>query len=136
VSFLVDTNVIFELRKGSRCNSGVSTWFRQQSGDPVYLSVLVVGEIRRGIESLRRRDPIAAGALDGWLTKLSIEYAERILPVDATVAELWGRLNVPDTLPAVDSLLAATALVHGMTLVTRNLRDFERCGCALLNPFT
>lgn len=135
MSWLVDTNVISELRKGGKCNSGVATWFEQVSGDEVYLSVLVIGEIRRGIESVRRRDPVAAGALDAWLGRLSSEYADRLLPIDARVAELWGKLNVPDPLSAVDGLLGATALVYGMTLVTRNVSDFRRCGCPILNPF-
>ncbi|HEX5415945.1 MAG TPA: type II toxin-antitoxin system VapC family toxin, partial [Chloroflexota bacterium] len=104
-------------------------------GVDLYLSVLVVGEIRQGIERLRRRDPAQAGVFDAWLSQLQREYADHILPVSAGVAEEWGRLNVPDRLPVVDGLLAATAKVHGLTLVTRNIADVARTGVPLLNPF-
>ncbi len=99
-----------------------------------FTSVLVVGEIRRGIESLRRRDVPSALALELWLAALTDGFADRILPVERTVAEEWGRLNVPDPLPTVDGLLAATARVHGLTLVTRNTRDVACTGVPRLDP--
>lgn len=135
MSFLVDTNVISELRKGSRANPRVVGWFQSVDDAALYLSVLVIGELRQGVERLRRRNSPAAAKLDRWLHELIERHADRTLPVDTTVAERWGRLNVPDPIPAVDGLLAATALVHSLTLVTRNLRDVRRTGVRHLDPF-
>ena len=135
MSYLLDTNVISELRKGQRADAGVLAWLGSVPEAELYLSVLVVGELRQGVERMRRRDPRSAEKLDQWLATLTSRYETRILAVDAHVAELWGRLNVPDPLPAVDGLLAATALAHGLTLVTRNTRDVARSGAELLNPF-
>ena len=135
MSFLVDTNVISELRKGARANARVLNWFRSADATALYLSVLVIGELRQGVERLRRRDPPAAAKLDRWLHELIERHADRTLPVDAAVAERWGRLNVPDPIPAVDGLLAATALVHSLTLVTRNIRDVRTTGVRHLDPF-
>jgi len=136
VSYLVDTNVISELRKGRRCNPGVASWFAGVASSDIYLSVLTLGEIRKGIENIRRRDKPAAEALETWFQELGDSLADRILPVDQAIAERWGHFNVPDPLPVLDSLLAATALVHGLTLVTRNLKDVERTGVDCLNPFS
>jgi toxin FitB len=136
LSYLLDTNVISELRKGSRCNPGVAAWFASVYPEDVYLSVLTLGEIRKGIEGIRRRDQAAAEALDNWFHVLEASLADNLLPVDQAIAEEWGRFNVPDPLPMLDSLLAATASVHGMTLVTRNLKDVERTGVECLNPFS
>ncbi len=135
MTFLVDTNVLAELRKGARANVGVQRWFREADERHLLTSVLVVGEVRRGIESVRRRDPTAALALDHWLARLTGSFGDRILTVDARVAETWGRLSVPDPIPAVDGLLAATALVHDLTLVTRNVRDVARTGARVVDPF-
>jgi hypothetical protein len=135
LSFLVDTNVLSELRKGSRCDPGVLSWFSSLADDEIYLSALTLGEIRKGIESIRRRDEVAAEALSRWLSSLIASYSDRVLPIDLPVAEEWGRLNVPDPLPVIDGLLAATARVHGLTLATRNTKDVERTDVELLNPF-
>jgi len=135
VSFLVDTNVVSELRKGARANPRVAAWFAGLAEEEVYLSVLTVGEIRNGIERIRRRDRRAATALDRWLRTLVRDYEDRLLPVDRAVAEQWGRLNVPDPVPVVDGLLAATAAVHGLVLATRNVKDLERTQVALFDPF-
>ena len=135
MSFLLDTNVVSELRKGRRTHAGVSRWMAAVPDDEIYLSVVVVGELRQGVERLRGRDPRSAGRLDRWLSGLIEAAADRILPVDMKVAELWGRLNVPDPLPVVDGFLAATAMVHDLTLVTRNTRDVRRTGVRLVNPF-
>lgn len=134
MSWLVDTNVLSELRKGDRANAGIRAWFADAREDELFTSVLVLGEIRRGIESIRRRDLPSAIALDQWLTRLATDFADRVLPVDARVADRWGGLNVPDPIPTVDGLLAATALVHDLVLVTRNLRDVERTGARLWDP--
>jgi Predicted nucleic acid-binding protein, contains PIN domain len=136
VSWLVDTNVLSELRKGERGNSGVRAWFAGAREEDLFTSVLVVGEIRRGIESIRRRDPIAALALEQWLDRLSTAFSDRILPIDARIADRWGALNVPDPIPTVDGLLAATALIHDLVLVTRNTRDVDHTGAQLLDPTT
>lgn len=135
MSFLVDTNVISELRKGGKCDTSVASWFDALSPDDLFLSVLSIGELRRGIELIRRRDPAAAGALEEWLEGLVRDHGERILPIDREVASQWGRLSVPDPLPVIDSLLAATAKVHGLTLATRNTKDLERTGVKCVNPF-
>lgn len=134
--FLLDTNVISEARKGARANPGVMAWLTDTPGSALWTSVLVLGELRRGIESLRRRDPLTAAQLDRWLADQRAVQGERVLPIDEAVAERWGRLNVPDPVPTVDGLLAATALVHGMTLVTRNTKDVVRTGVVLHNPFS
>lgn len=135
MSYLIDTNVISELRKGKRADPSVVTWFTDLADDEVFLSILTLGEIRRGIESVRRRDPKAAAALDSWLGRISDIHRERVLPIDRAIAEEWGRMNVPDPLPVVDGLLAATARVNGLTLATRNAADVARAGVEYLNPF-
>jgi predicted nucleic acid-binding protein len=136
LSYLLDTNVISELRKGRRCNPGVASWFAEVASEHIYLSALTLGEIRKGIESIRRRDEPTAEALEDWFRELEASHSDHILPVDQAIAEQWGRFNVPDPLPVLDSLLAATASVHGLTLVTRNLEDVERTGVDCLNPFS
>jgi toxin FitB len=135
VKYLLDTNVIAELRKGTRANPKARAWFATLDADAIFLSVLTIGEIRRGIESLRRRDLAAARALDSWILRLVTEHDERILPVDLPIVEEWGRLGIPDPLPVIDGLLAATAKVHGLTLATRNIKDVSRTRIRLVNPF-
>jgi predicted nucleic acid-binding protein len=134
MTWLVDTNILSELRKGDRAKKGVRAWFAEAEDAGLFTSVLVIGELRRGVESIRRRDAVAAIALDQWLTGLATGFGDRILPVDRPVAERWGRLNVPDPLPTVDGLLAATALEHDLILVTRNTRDVRRTGARVLDP--
>ncbi|HYN68643.1 MAG TPA: type II toxin-antitoxin system VapC family toxin [Candidatus Eisenbacteria bacterium] len=135
MTWLVDTTVLSELRKGDRANGGVRAWFAAARDEDLFTSVLVLGEIRRGIESLRRRDTAAALALEQWLVRVSSSFSARVLPVDARVADRWGLLNVPDPLPMVDGLLAATALVHDLVLVTRNTRDVATTGARVVDPF-
>lgn len=135
MSCLLDTNVISEVRKPVR-NAGVQQWFATVKAEELFLSVLVAGEVRRGIERLRRRDPAQAAVYEAWLVTLRRDFTDRILPVTAEIAEEWGRLNAVDPLPVIDGFLAATARVHGMLLVTRNTADFARTGVRLLNPFT
>lgn len=136
MSYLLDTNVISELRKGERADANVRAWFDELDDEEIYLSVLTIGEIRRGVESVRRRDPKFAAALDSWLARLGESYRDRVLPVDRAVSEEWGRMNVPDPLPVVDGLLAATAKVAGLTLATRNVADVEDAGVELVDPFS
>jgi len=135
VSYLIDTNVISELRRGKRADSGVVSWFSDLPDEEVFLSVLTLGEIRRGIESIRRRDAVAGKALESWLGRISDLHRERIIPLDRAIAEEWGRMNLPDPLPVVDGLLAATAKVTGLTLATRNTADVAQAGVSLFDPF-
>ena len=132
---LIDTNVWSDLQKRSRINPGAQGWFAGVPMDDLYLSVLVVGEVRCGIERLRRRDPEQALRLASRLAQLTLAMSGRILPLSLQIAEQWGRINVPNPLPVVDSLLAATALVHDLTFVTRNVRDVERSGVRCFNLF-
>lgn len=136
MAFLIDTNILSEVQKGERADPGVRAWYASVDPGDLHLSVLVIGEIRQGVERLRRRDPVQAGRLEQRLLAVTTAFSERILPISAAVAERWGRNNVPDSLPVIDGLLAATAQEHGLTLVTRNVRDVERCGVSLLNPFS
>lgn len=133
MSYLLDTDVVSEARP--RGSPHVRRWLASVPGRELFLSVLVLGEVRQGVERIRRRDPVQATGFDAWLSRLQSEYADRLLPVTVAIAEEWGRMNVPDPLPPVDSLLAATAKVHGMTLVTRNVADVASTGVAVLNPF-
>ena len=135
MGYLLDTNVISELRKGSRADTHVRRWFSELESETLWLSALTVGELRRGIESIRRRDSRSAARLETWLMKVLAAYGDRVLPVDGHVAEEWGRMNVPDPLPVVEGLLAATARVHGLVLATRNVRNVEAAGVAVLDPF-
>ena len=134
MTWLIDTTVVSDLRKGDRANDGIRAWFAEASEDELFTSVLVLGEIRRGIESIRRRDTPSALALEQWLDRLTADFGERVLPIDARVADRWGRLNVPDQVPTVDGLLAATALVHDLVLVTRNVPDVANTGVRVLDP--
>lgn len=134
MAYLLDTCVISELRK-SRCNGGVLEWMTGIEADEAYLSVITMGEIRRGIELYRAKDPKAAAALEQWLEGLYLHYAPRILAVTREIAECWGKLSPQQPLPVSDGLIAATALEHDLTVVTRNTADFERSGVRLLNPF-
>ncbi|MEJ2085548.1 MAG: type II toxin-antitoxin system VapC family toxin [Acidobacteriota bacterium] len=135
MSYLLDTNVISELRRGERADPNVLSWYSALEDEEILLSVLTVGEIRRGIESIRLRDRDAAAALDSWLHRVVARHGDRIVSSDQPIADAWGRLNVPDPLPVVDGLLVATAKVKGLTLATRNVKDIERTGIDFVNPF-
>ena len=134
MTYLLDTNVVSELRRPSP-DPKVRDWFATVASGDLHLSVLVVGEIQQGIERLRPRDPEQANSLAGWLEGLRGKFADRIAPVSLPVALAWGRLNAANPLPVVDGLLAATALAHDWTLVSRNERDLSRTGVRVINPF-
>lgn len=136
--YLVDTDVISEVRKRAKANKSVAKFFRQASKDhtPLYLSAVTVGELRRGVELIRHRgDAAQAERLDAWLTLILSEYRDNILHLDETAAQVWGRLRVPHSENALDKQIAAIALVHDLTLVTRNEKHFAGTGTKLLNPF-
>jgi predicted nucleic acid-binding protein len=136
--YLIDTNVISEARKETRANPGVVDFFRQaiSSNAPLYLSVITLGELRRGTELMRHRgDADQAARLEAWLTLLVEQYARNILPFDSDAAQVWGRLRVPDPQHALDKQIAAIALVNDLTIVTRNIGDFRDIGAKILNPF-
>jgi hypothetical protein len=135
LSFLLDTNVLSELRKGPRADDRVVEWFEGVAEDEIHLSVLVVGELRRGVERLRGKDVRQAVVLEAWLREVVREHAERILPVDSRVAEQWGRLTAMRSASLIDTLMAATAQVFGLVLVTRNVKDVAWTGVSCLNPF-
>jgi toxin FitB len=134
VAFLLDTNVISEARKRAP-DSNVRAWLASVPEHDLFLSVLVVGEVRQGIERLRRRDQVQAEPYEAWLSALRNGFADRLVPVTADVCEEWGRLNVPDPLPVVDGLMAATAKLRNWTFVTRDVADLAHTGVRLLNPF-
>ncbi len=135
MNYLIDTNIISEVRKGRRCNSNVASWYQKIEDKSLYLSVLVIGEIRKGIERVRLKDAAKANALENWLVAVDKAFGERILPVDRAVANEWGRLSASRPLPVIDGLLAATAKIHRMTLVTRNTTDIADLDVHALNPF-
>jgi toxin FitB len=130
----ITKHVVSELRK-SKPDVNVAVWYARHAGAEAYISVLVVGQIRQGIARIRRRDPARAEALERWLDRLVSAYGGRILPVTAEVAQEWGRCDDGRTPPVIDGLMAATAKVHRLTLVTRNVADVARTGVRLVNPF-
>lgn len=136
--YLVDTDVVSESRKRSKANHGVRRFFANArvNRDALYLSVVTIGEIRRGIESIRHRgDTKQADRLEAWLTALLDEFSDHLLELSIDEAQVWGRLRVPHAENAIDKQIAATALTHGLTLVTRNVAHFSGLGVVLLNPF-
>ena len=135
MTYLIDTNIISELRKGRRCDANVAAWYDTIDDGDLYLSVLILGEVRKGIERLRPRDPARSDVLEDWLRTVREAFAGRILPVDDAVADEWGRMGAQNPVSTVDALLAATAKVHGMTLVTQNTADVAELGASILNPF-
>ena len=142
MTYLLDTNVVSELRK-HHPDPHVLAWYSGVASADLFISVLTIGfisvltigEIRLGIERLRRKDPAQADHLEHWLRGLQVTYADHIVEIDAATAAYWGRLSVPDPLPVIDGLLAASAKAHGWTLVSRNTADLDRSGVLVINPF-
>lgn len=137
--YLIDTNIISEVRKKSKANKGVRAFFKQAIEDEarMFISVISVGELRRGVESIRwRGDVRQANQLEKWLEALLTEYQDHILDINQDIAQLWGRLRAPHSENALDKQIAATALIYELTVVTRNHKDFVKTGVRVLNPFT
>jgi len=135
LSFLLDTNVLSEIRKGKNCDAKVRQWWNSTTESDIYLSVIVAGEIYRGIDKLMKTNPAMARKFQIWLASVVREFEGRTLNIDLKTAEIWGRLSSKRTLPLADGLLAATALAHDLTLVTSNTRDIQGTGVRYLNPF-
>ena len=136
--YLIDTTVVSEARKGDKANPGVVAFLKElaDADDPAFLASVTIGELRRGVELVRRRgDADHAERLEAWLESVVAEFGEQILPLDADAAEVWGRLRVPNPDHALDKQIAAVALVNDLTLATRNVADFEGLGVRLINPF-
>lgn len=133
--FLVDTNVISEIRKRERAHPNVVRWVLKTPAKDIGTSVVVLGEIRRGIELKRRQDAEQARRLDRWYAQMRESLGDRVLPITEPIAEMWALFGVPDQVPLIDGLLAASAKVHGLTLVTRNVADVVRTGVMVLDPF-
>ena len=136
--YLLDTNVISELRKQSKANLSVQKFFQEaiQRGTRLYISVITIGELRRGIDLIRQRgDQPQADLLEAWLDRVLESYSDYILDFTISEAQVWGRLRVPNSHNAIDKQIGAIALTHGLTLVTRNVSDFAGTGVSLLNPF-
>lgn len=134
MNFLIDTNVTSEPRR-PKPDSNVLDWFNRTDQAEVFISVLTLGELARGSAKAARRDAATGLRLQSWIDEINADFVDRIIDVDREIAALWGKLMSPRTLPVIDGLLAATALVRGMTLVTRNVRDFSDTGVAVLNPW-
>lgn len=135
MKFLLDTNVISEIRKRDRAHPNVARWVARTPAEDIGTSVVVLAEIRRGIELKRRRDATQSDSLDTWFAQMRTRLADRVLPIDEPIAEAWAILGIPDPLPLIDGLLAATARVRGLTLVTRNVTDIARTGVSVFDPF-
>ena len=136
--YLVDTDVISNARKQGRADPGVRRFFRDAAaqGTPLFLSAVTIGELRQGVETVRHRGDVAqATRLARWLGTVTRDYADAILPFDEEIAQIWGRLRVPHSENPLDKQIAATALMYGLTVVTRNVRHYEPTGVAVLNPF-
>jgi len=136
--YLVDTDVISEIRKGEKANEGVRSFFESaaRQGLDLYLSVVTIGELRQGVERIRHRgDGVQADLLERWLRQVSRAYADAILPIDEETAHVWGRLRVPNPENPLDKQIAATALIHDLTVLTRNTEHFAPTGVRLKNPF-
>ena len=137
--YLVDTDVISEARKGAQGNVGVRAFFSQavREGAELYLSAVTIGELQQGVERIRHRgDNSQAQRLEQWLRGVTSAYADRILPLDEEIAQIWGRLRVPNAENPLDKQIAATALIHDLEVISRNVAHYAPTGVRVRNPFT
>lgn len=132
--YLLDTNVISETRK-IRPDSGVMALLSAADSGGLFLSVLTLGELRKGVAAKRRTDPVAGDRLGAWVDGIETTFADRLLPIDAATARHWGELSAGRNMPVIDMLIAATAITHGLTLVTRTTRDVASTGVPLVDPW-
>jgi hypothetical protein len=132
--YLLDTNVLSETRK-TRADSGVIAFLSAADASGLFVSVLTMGELRKGVAAKRRVDPAAADRLDAWVDGIETHFADRMLPIDGAAARLWGELSAGRSMPVIDTLIAATAISRGLTLVSRNTRDLESTGVPLVDPW-
>lgn len=132
--YLLDTNVISETRR-NQANSAVMAFLSAADSAELFISVLTLGELRKGVAAKRRVDPTAADRLGEWVDSIETVFADRVISVDAAIARHWGELSAARTLPVVDTLIAATAIQHDLILVTRNTRDVDPTGVQLLDPW-
>lgn len=135
-SFLLDTNVISELRKGPRAHRRVAGWDLATASAARFTSVIAIGELRKGAHAVARTDDQKGAAISRWIDRVLASFEDRILPVGISEIEIWAKLMVPRTRPPLDTLIAATALANGLTLVTRNIRDFDGMSVALVDPWS
>jgi predicted nucleic acid-binding protein len=136
--YLIDTNIISEIRKADKANVGVRQFFEAavQNNTRLYISSITIGELRRGVDLIFHRGDIIQGTLlENWLNSIFDQYQDNILSIDGEIALLWGKMRAPEPQHALDKLIAATAIIYDLTVVTRNIKDFESTGVRLLNPF-
>ena len=134
IAYLLDTNVLSETRK-FRADSGVMAFLSASKAESLFLSVLTLGELRKGVEAKRRTDPALADQLSRWVDGIETTFADRVLHVDTATARCWGELSAGRSLPVIDTLIAATAINHHLTLVTRTTRDVASTGVTIVNPW-
>jgi len=134
MNYLLDTNVVSEIQR-KRPNQRVASWMENTDPASLHISVLTLGEIAKGAARVARRDVAQAAVFQHWLDTTRLQFVDRVIAIDTEISVTWGRLNANRPLPVVDGLLAATAIVHGMVLVTRNLRDIADTGVELLDPW-
>ncbi len=136
--YLLDTNVLSEIRKKKNANKGVIAFFKsvKEQKKSLYISVITIGELRRGVEVIRhRKDTRQANQLEKWLNLILSQYQDNILDIDAETAQLWGKLRTPHPEHALDKMIAATGIIHELVVVTRNQKDFKQTGVRVINPF-
>ena len=135
MSFVLDTNVVSELKRGTRADPNVVAWRARYAQEDLFLSVITTGEIRKGIEESHRKDVGKAANFEHWLGFLEEEFENRILSVTPDISDLWGRLVARSNISPLDGIIAATAAHFGYTVATRNERDFQKTGVDFINPF-